>query len=198
MWAKFKSLVTPIGFKDFKKSYQENGCLTIEDMRECIAEPDYYDGVCNTVFKKNKSAGIYVGKDEKTFISSYGWAADSIGTDISVDGDVFLTFVNEPDVLYNKTCPVVDTIDVVEFKNDDKQRVVKKDNVNHPTHYQTKNGLEAIDVIKAFTEDLYGMDAVYTGQVLRYMCRWSKKNGLEDLKKAEWYLNELIKTFKET
>lgn len=66
------------------------------------------------------------------------------------------------------------------------------DNINHPAHYQTKSGLETIDVIEAFTEDLKGREAINTGNVLKYMCRWKNKNGLEDLKKARWYLNRLI------
>ncbi len=66
------------------------------------------------------------------------------------------------------------------------------DNVNHPKHYQSKSGLETIDVIEAFTEDLVGGEATNTGNVLKYMCRWKSKNGLEDLKKARWYLNRLI------
>ena len=66
------------------------------------------------------------------------------------------------------------------------------DNVNHPPHYQSKSGLETIDVIEAFTEDLVGGEATNTGNVLKYMCRWKSKNGLEDLKKARWYLNRLI------
>lgn len=64
--------------------------------------------------------------------------------------------------------------------------------INHPAHYRTKNGMETIDVIEAFTEDLHGADATNTGNVLKYMCRWNKKNGVEDLKKARWYLNRLI------
>lgn len=64
--------------------------------------------------------------------------------------------------------------------------------VSHPDHYQTKSGLEAIDVIEAFTEDLVGIEATDTGNVLKYMCRWKHKNGLQDLKKAKWYLEHLI------
>lgn len=67
-----------------------------------------------------------------------------------------------------------------------------KDNINHPSHYMTKSGLEAINVIEAFTEDLAGFEAVNTGNVLKYLCRWKRKNGLEDLKKARWYLDRLI------
>lgn len=66
------------------------------------------------------------------------------------------------------------------------------DLVNHPDHYISKTGLETIDVIEAFTFDLKGIEATDTGNILKYICRWKGKNGLQDLKKAQWYLNHLI------
>ena len=63
--------------------------------------------------------------------------------------------------------------------------------VSHPNHYQSNKGLEVIDVLEAFTDGLQGIEATDTGNVLKYMCRW-KKNGLQDLKKAMWYLQHLI------
>lgn len=66
------------------------------------------------------------------------------------------------------------------------------DNVNHPKHYKSKNGLECIEVIDAATEGLTGIEATHTGQVIKYIWRWKKKNGVEDLKKAKWYLDRLI------
>ena len=71
------------------------------------------------------------------------------------------------------------------------------DMVNHPKHYKAKNGMEVIDVIEAFTANLKGYEATYTGKVIKYICRWKEKNGLEDLKKAQWYLNRLIKNIEE-
>ena len=68
----------------------------------------------------------------------------------------------------------------------------KDDLVSHPKHYQSNSGLEVIDAIRAFTEDLTGVESYYTGNILKYMCRWKKKNGLEDLKKARQYLDWLI------
>lgn len=64
--------------------------------------------------------------------------------------------------------------------------------VSRPPHYQSKNGLEVIDVIDAFTADLTGTEATHTGNILKYVCRWKAKNGLQDLKKAAWYLDRLI------
>ena len=68
----------------------------------------------------------------------------------------------------------------------------KPDMVNHPAHYKSETGMEVIDVIEAFTFDLKGIEATDTGNVIKYICRWHSKNGLEDLKKAQWYLNHLI------
>ena len=64
--------------------------------------------------------------------------------------------------------------------------------VSHPDHYMSETGLENIDVIEDFTFDLKGIEATDTGNILKYMCRWKKKNGLQDLKKAQWYLEHLI------
>ena len=64
--------------------------------------------------------------------------------------------------------------------------------VSHPSHYQSKSGLEVIDVIAAFTEGLEGIEAVDTGNVIRYICRWKDKNGVQDLEKAMWYIQHLI------
>ena len=71
------------------------------------------------------------------------------------------------------------------------------DMVNHPKHYKAKNGMEVIDVIEAFTANLEGYEATHTSNVIRYICRWKEKNVLEDLKKAQWYLNRLIKNIEE-
>lgn len=64
--------------------------------------------------------------------------------------------------------------------------------VSHPDHYQSKNGLEVIDIIEAFTSDLKGIEATDTGNIIKYILRWPKKNGLQDLQKAMWYLTHLI------
>lgn len=71
------------------------------------------------------------------------------------------------------------------YESDDKM-------VSHPDHYKSDAGLEVIDVIEAFTSDLKGVQATDTGNVIKYICRWKKKNGLQDLKKAMWYLQHLI------
>lgn len=71
------------------------------------------------------------------------------------------------------------------------------DMVNHPPHYISENGLETIDVIESFTADLQGIEAVCTANVIKYICRWKHKNGVQDLKKAQWYLTHLIDNLEE-
>lgn len=71
------------------------------------------------------------------------------------------------------------------YESDDKM-------VSHPKHYQSKSGLEVIDVIEAFTEELQGIEAVDTANAIKYICRWKDKNGVQDLEKAIWYIQHLI------
>lgn len=63
------------------------------------------------------------------------------------------------------------------------------DKVNNPTHY-TAGGIETLDYIKAKVSDYPSYAA---GNILKYVSRYEHKNGIEDLKKAQFYLNDLIK-----
>lgn len=63
------------------------------------------------------------------------------------------------------------------------------DNVNNPSHY-TAGGIETLDYIKAKVKDYPSYAA---GNILKYVSRYEHKNGIEDLKKAQFYLNDLIK-----
>ena len=64
-----------------------------------------------------------------------------------------------------------------------------EDMVNNPPHYN-KAGIETIEAIRAMTGD--GFENYLQGNILKYLWRYPYKNGLEDLKKAQWYLNKLI------
>lgn len=63
--------------------------------------------------------------------------------------------------------------------------------VDHPSHYS--GSIEAIDAIAAATAELEGVEAFDTGNALKYLWRWKRKNGVEDLNKAIWYIQHLIK-----
>ena len=61
-----------------------------------------------------------------------------------------------------------------------------KDNVNHPEHYKM-GGIETIDFIEAKSL------GYHLGNVVKYITRADHKgNRLEDLKKAQWYLNRAV------
>lgn len=68
---------------------------------------------------------------------------------------------------------------------------MEKENVNHPSHY-TQGKFETIEVIEEFTKDLEGIDAFCIGNAVKYLSRWPYKNGVEDLKKAVWYINKVV------
>ena len=65
------------------------------------------------------------------------------------------------------------------------------DIVNQPAHY-TAGGIECIDALEAATEGLQGQEAFCTANAIKYLWRWKRKNGSEDLKKARWYINRLL------
>ena len=66
----------------------------------------------------------------------------------------------------------------------------KADVVNHPSHY-TSGKIEVIRIMEdQLTDEEYR--GYIKGQVIKYVTRERHKNGLEDLKKAAWYLNRLI------
>ncbi|MEK0176145.1 DUF3310 domain-containing protein [Tetragenococcus halophilus] len=73
--------------------------------------------------------------------------------------------------------------------NDPKDIKPLDDNVNHPNHYQ--GDIETIDYIKDKLTDEEFRGFV-KGNVLKYVSREGLKNGDEDLKKSDWYLNKLI------
>ena len=64
------------------------------------------------------------------------------------------------------------------------------DNVNHPAHYQGAH--ECIEVMQA----MFGIEAVKAFcrcNAFKYRFRADRKNGTEDIKKAEWYEDYLMK-----
>jgi len=65
------------------------------------------------------------------------------------------------------------------------------DPVNHPAHY-TAGKVECIDVIESATVGLTGRLAYATDAAIKYLWRWNRKNGVEGLRKARWYVDRLI------
>lgn len=71
------------------------------------------------------------------------------------------------------------------------------DNVNSPSHYNNGGRIECIEYLEDFLsrEEYIGY---LRGNIAKYMHRWRRKNGLEDLKKASWYGARLIALVEES
>ena len=65
----------------------------------------------------------------------------------------------------------------------------------NPNHYK-QGGLESIDAIKAFMSE-EAFKGFLKGNCQKYLFRYEQKNGLEDLKKCQWYLERLIRVLEQ-
>ena len=65
------------------------------------------------------------------------------------------------------------------------------------SYLQTVPKYQAIDIIEDLSSDLDGFDGFCIGNVIKYIWRFKHKNGCEDLEKAKWYLEKVIKKYKE-
>nr|PZN07854.1 MAG: hypothetical protein DIU64_11585 [Caldicoprobacter oshimai] len=63
------------------------------------------------------------------------------------------------------------------------------DNIDHPKHYNMGK-FETIEIIQDMTGDSF--EGFLLGNIIKYLARYKYKNGVEDLKKARWYLDRLI------
>ena len=71
------------------------------------------------------------------------------------------------------------------------------DMVSHPKHY-TQGSIECIDALKAATVGKRGIEAVCVANVIKYLWRYEEKNGIEDVRKAKWYIERLLKELEES
>lgn len=64
------------------------------------------------------------------------------------------------------------------------------DNINHPSHYET-DGIECIDAME-ITQGREAVKNFCICNAFKYLWRHNKKNALEDIKKARWYIDRYI------
>ena len=89
-------------------------------------------------------------------------------------------------------------LDGIHLKNEEvKMDENVPDMVNHPQHY-TQGGIECIDALKAATVGKRGIEAVCVANVIKYLWRYEEKNGIEDVRKAKWYIERLLKELEES
>ena len=107
--------------------------------------------------------------------------------------------VAEPKQELKPICPAIvvdsskDEIQSVKLTQEQEKEVdnVINDPVNHPSHYSGK--VECIDCIESAVANLKGVNAFLAGNAIKYLYRFSRKNGKQDLEKCKWYLERLIK-----
>lgn len=87
----------------------------------------------------------------------------------------------------------------VDCQGDDKYKLEEYDNVNKPKHYMLfpEHNIEVRDLMKLLADqlDYEGYSAMLISdyiQAMQYLLRWHNKNGIEDVRKAKWYLDKII------
>lgn len=166
-----------------------------DDWQTSIVTKEQYDNACKLVDEGytlwfggecpvNHDTVVDLAFDDNADIDSaqpafhYDWKNQSppniIAYKVAVGSDEELSVIYEPADLLSLHVPDV---------------------VNHPSHY-TNGKVECIDAIESATVGKTGIEAVCVANVIKYLWRYEDKNGLEDIKKAQWYLNKLIEVKK--
>lgn len=121
-------------------------------------------------------------EDEIVFYKDMLYESQKDGT-LPSSIDKFHGMDDEPDFWehFVKIESVINTISVTNTK----------DNIN-PDHYK-QGKVEVIDMIESGTIGISGFEGFCVGNIIKYISRYNNKNGIEDCKKAKWYLEKLIK-----
>lgn len=99
------------------------------------------------------------------------------------------------DTTYNYSEEMIDHEKTAQLSTDAMDEK-QDDIVNHPKHY-TQGEIETIDKIKYITREFSGIEAVCLGNFIKYIDRCNLKGGMQDLEKADWYLNRFLDEFYE-
>lgn len=159
------------------KEQYDNACKLVDDGYTL-----WFGGECPVPYDTHVQVWMNdgtKGDSQYPLAKHWRWEWDSgvlniIAYKIAVSSDEELSVVYEPSDLLSLHLPDV---------------------VNHPSHY-TNGKVECIDAIESATVGKTGIEAVCVANVIKYLWRYEDKNGLEDIKKAQWYLNKLIEVKK--
>lgn len=199
--AELRSMVKPM--KEYlipSRNYE----YILTDAREAL-EPHAKDWICipkgADFYVKSKffEDSLFFCKDNLGIIETFdtvkenSWHQESTLTtpNLSNNYDILWQRPTQPEAL-----PFID--DETQSLNDqyaeiEQVRQSLKDNVNHPNHY-TKGKVECLDALESATIGKSGIEAVCVANIIKYLWRYEEKNGLEDIKKANFYLNRLLAT----
>ena len=102
--------------------------------------------------------------------------------------------------VFNKNV-FIEFMEIMDFINDEVTVIEDKNNdnisdvINSPKHYQLNiknNNIEVIDIIDNIVQNYPPKQAVRVANIIKYILRADKKNGLEDFKKAKKYIEMLL------
>ena len=146
--------------------------------------------------RKEKEDILYNYCDNKTFNCTECPLSKKYDEETDEYTDTYACVFDEmSDTMLNKCYNWYKELDSAACENDKGDCYNKESNVdmvNHPSHY-TQGGVECIDALKAATVSKTGIEAVCTANAIKYLWRYEEKNGIEDVKKARWYIDRLIK-----
>ena len=150
--------------------------------------------------RKEKEIILYHYCDNRTFNCTDCPLSKKYDKETNKYTDTYACVFDEmSDDMLNKCYNWYKELDQASCENDEDICCNKEPNVdmvNHPSHY-TQGGIECIDTLKAATVSKTGIEAVCTANAIKYLWRYEEKNGIEDVKKARWYIDRLIKELEE-
>lgn len=107
--------------------------------------------------------------------------------------DGYISYTSKGEYIEGDTSPA-DLVEEWDECEDDSEIKPVSNNVNHPSHYN-ESGIECIEAIRATLGSEF--PAYCKGNVMKYLWRYQYKNGIEDLKKAQVYLNWMVEYLEE-
>ena len=191
----------------------EWGYRKLFDNVYCIYITSHYD--CETILKKveeinNKKVILKINLNIKDYLEFYVFNKDfKEGTEeyllslCALDADEPVS--DEVDILdeydFKRFVRMMDLInDTTTILEEEKEEVltnlvIDNDIINKPNHYQLNikgNNIEVINIIDEVVKDYEPKQAFRVANILKYILRASKKNGLEDFKKDKKYIDMLL------
>ena len=150
--------------------------------------------------RKEKEIILYHYCDNRTFNCTECPLSKKYDKETNEYTDTYACVFDEmSDDMLNKCYNWYKELDQASCENDEDiccNREPNVDMVNHPSHY-IQGGIECIDALKAATVSKTGIEAVCTANAIKYLWRYEEKNGIEDVKKARWYIDRLIRELEE-
>lgn len=161
-------------------------CALADDWQTAIVTKEQYDNACKLV---DDGYTLWFGGEcpvQSDAMLDMVWIHNGAAGDLKPVKASDFPWTGSADLIAYK---------VMASSDEELSVVYERDVVNHPSHY-TNGKVECIDAIESATVGKTGIEAVCVANVIKYLWRYEDKNGLEDIKKAQWYLNKLIEVKK--